>query len=244
MATATKNGVNRIASIPAIEKPKREKAAVHVEAPVPDKPKRAVTIAAPNMVTIALKIRGTTPYVQNKFSNKAREQMKAAQEAGSTGKKGKKRDAKDFQKCYEEAQYKMAGGGWGIPCGAFRRGLVSACRTVGFTMTHAKIGLFIVQDGKDADDIGTPLVKITNGKPRYFESPVRNDNGSADIRARPMWEEGWEATIRIRFDADMFTVEDATNLLARVGAQIGVGEGRADSKDSCGMGWGFFDVVN
>jgi len=32
-------------------------------------------------------------------------------------------------------------------------------------------------------------------------------------------------------------------LLARVGMQVGIGEGRPDSKNSAGMGWGLFEVV-
>ena len=33
------------------------------------------------------------------------------------------------------------------------------------------------------------------------------------------------------------------NLIARVGMQVGVGEGRPDSKQSAGLGFGLFDVV-
>jgi len=33
-----------------------------------------------------------------------------------------------------------------------------------------------------------------------------------------------------------------TNLLARAGLQVGIGEGRPDSKNSAGMGWGLFQI--
>jgi hypothetical protein len=210
---------------------------------VPPKSKQ-VQITAPNMQRAVLKIRGTSPYVQNKFSNKARQIMMDKQAAGSTAAKGVKRTPKDFEACCKEATYVTPDGGYGIPCGAFRAALVSACRTVNFKMTHAKLALKIIADTHDATDIGTDLVAITKGKPKRFEAMVRNDSGVADIRSRPMWAPGWEASVTIEFDADMFTVEDVSNLLARVGCQIGVGEGRADSKDSCGMGWGSFELVN
>jgi len=58
-----------------------------------------------------------------------------------------------------------------------------------------------------------------------------------------MWDEGWEAQVRVRYDADQFTLEDLANLLARVGVQVGLGEGRPDSKSSAGMGWGTFMIV-
>ena len=101
--------------------------------------------------------------------------------------------------------------------------------------------IFIEADGFDKDD-QTPLVKITKGSPVYCEHYVRNETGVVDLRARPMWREGWEAIVRIRFDADQFTAEDIANLLSRTGLQVGIGEGRPDSKKSCGMGWGLFEL--
>jgi hypothetical protein len=180
--------------------------------------------------------------VQNKFSAKAREQMKAKQEAGSVAKKGAKRDPKDFVACYEGAMHRSREGWHGIPAGSFRNAMISACRMVGFKMTHAKLSVFVEADGFDADD-GSPLVKITRGKPEYHEMPVRNESGVVDIRARPMWREGWQARVRVKFDADQFALADVANLLMRAGAQVGIGEGRPDSKSSAGMGWGTFSIA-
>lgn len=202
---------------------------------------RHSVIKAPRISTAAFTIIGTAPYVQNKWSAKAREIYKKMQEAGSVGKKGKKREGKDFQACYEDAQHKSGEGWVGIPAGAFRSAMIGACRMVGFKMTYAKLSVFIEADGFDADD-GTPLVKITKGKPHYHEATVRNDNGGADIRARPMWDPGWEAVVKVRYDEDQFSFDDVSNLLLRAGLQAGIGEGRADSRDSCGMGWGEFRI--
>ena len=204
--------------------------------------KQEVVIAAPNFKTGVFRIRGTAPYVQNAFPEKVREMIRLIQEAGPQAKKGKKRDPKDFQACYEGAQH-MAVEGWnGIPAPAFRAGMVSACRVVGFAMTRAKLSVFVEADGFDAVD-ATPLVKILKGKPRYVEHAVKNETGVCDIRARPMWDPGWEADVRVRFDGDQFSMQDVANLLLRVGAQVGIGEGRADSRKSAGMGWGFFELV-
>ena len=202
-----------------------------------------VTITPPNLKTAKFPITGIAPYVQNKFSAKARQQMRDKQEAGSQGKKGKKREAKDFEQCYEDAMHVSEDGWHGIPAPAFRNAMISACRMAGFTMTHAKLAVKVLEDGFDADD-ASPLVKITKGKPQYFESPVRNATGVADIRARPMWKPGWEAVVTIQFDADQFSLDDVGNLMARVGLQVGIGEGRPDSKKSAGMGWGLFSLVN
>lgn len=202
-----------------------------------------VTIKAPDFRVAQFLLRGTAPYVQNKFSAKTREQMRATQEKGSTARKGTKREPKNFQESYEQSLHQSIEGWYGIPAPAFRAAMISACRTVGFKMTLAKLSVFILADGFDKDD-ATPLVKIVKGEPEYFESLVRVANNAPDIRPRGLWQPGWEARLQIRFDADQFTFEDVANLLMRVGLQVGIGEGRPDSKMSAGMGWGTFEVIN
>lgn len=199
-------------------------------------------IPAPKFKTVTFTLRGNAPYVSNKFSAEAREMMRAKQAAGSQAKKGGKRDAKDFDRCYRESMHATADGKYGVPASSFRQALVSACRIVGFKMTLAKLALFIKADGIDADD-ASPLVVFTKGEPSKFEAATQNDTGVADIRVRGKWEPGWEIDLRVEYDADMFMESDVRNLLTRVGLQVGIGAGRPDSKTSCGQGWGTFDVV-
>lgn len=203
---------------------------------------KELVIPAPNLKVAMFTIRGTAPYVGNAFSEKAHNQMKQKQEAGSTAKKGKQRDGKDFKACFEGAKHTSEDGWLGFPASAIRAAMISACRVVGFKMTLAKLSLFVCADGFDRVD-GTALVRICKGTPAYVEHSVRNETGVCDIRARPMWKPGWEAVLRIEFDADMFTLDDVANLLLRVGKQVGIGEGRPDSRRSCGMGWGLFEIV-
>jgi hypothetical protein len=200
-----------------------------------------LTISAPNLKVAEFTIRGTAPYVQSKFSNKTMLDMKATQEAGSVSKKGKKREAKNFDMLYQQAMHETAEGWRGIPAPAFRNAMISACRICGFAMTRAKLSVFAVADGYDKHD-RTALVRITKGQPRRHDQYVRNASGVADIRAQAMWEE-WEAKLRIRFDADQFSLEDVANLLMRAGMQVGIGCGRHDSKDSAGLGYGTFEIA-
>ena len=203
----------------------------------------AISIAAPNFQTGLFRIRGVAPYVQNRFSQKAQEQMHEQQAAGSTAKKGRKRDPKDFDAAYEGAKHLSIEGWHGIPAPAFRNAMISACRTVGFQMTKAKLAVFVEPDGFDVVD-STPLVRITKGEPHLHETVGRNATGVVDLRVRPMWDPGWEADVRVRFDADMFTLADVANLMVRVGLQVGIGEGRPDSRASAGQGWGLFELVS
>ena len=201
-----------------------------------------LTIPAPNFQTAGFLVIGTAPLVGNKFSARARAELKATMLAGSTAKKGQKRKPKDFERGYKEAIHLSKEGWEGIPAPAFRNAMISACRTCGFQMTKAKLSVFVIPDGMDSDD-GTPLVRITKGKSEYAEHFVRNSSGVVDLRPRPMWAEGWEALVRVQFDADQFTLADVANLLSRAGIQVGIGAGRPDSKESNGMGWGLFRIA-
>ena len=199
-----------------------------------------VTIKAPNLQVAEFQLVGTAPYVQNAFPNKVVEEMKAKQASGSQSNSKKKREAKDFDACYKNAMHISEEGWIGIPASSFRGAMISACRLIGFKMTIAKMSVFVIADGIDARE-GSPLVKIV-GEPERNDSFVRNETGVPDIRPRPMWRK-WSTALRIRYDADQFSLTDVSNLLMRAGMQVGIGEGRPDSKKSLtGMGWGTFEL--
>lgn len=198
-----------------------------------------VTIKPANMQTAKFKIVGTAPLVQARFSEKAKQAMMAKMEAGSTANKSRAKPARDFDEDMRNAMHMSEEGWQGIPAGAFRNAMISACRLVGFKMTLAKLSVFVEADGIDKVD-GIPLIKFA-GKPERHEMAARVGIDGTDIRIRPMWRK-WEADLRIRFDADQFTIADIANLLERVGMQVGIGEGRPDSRSSAGLGWGTFAV--
>lgn len=202
--------------------------------------KETVTIAAPNLQVMDLKIEGTAPYVQHRFSKKTQNEMLQKQVEGSTAKGKKAHKKRNPQQDFIDATHIGEDDKCGIPAPAFRSACISACRLVGFKMTLAKLSVFIIADSIDKED-GTPLVHI-NEKPELHQAAVRLATGVASIAIRPMWRK-WSATVRIRWDADQFTQTDVINLMSRAGMQVGIGEGRPDSKKSHGMGWGTFKVV-
>lgn len=207
-----------------------------MEAPV-----EVLTVKAPNLKVVEMRIRGTSPYMQHAFGQKARLKIEATQKAGSTAKSKKVRQARDFDDDAEQATHRSVDGWVGIPASSFRNAMISACRVVGFQMTKAKLSVFVLADGFDAVD-GQGLVRLEAGDPETPILAVRNETGVVDLRCRPMWRE-WGATLRVRFDADQFTDADVANLLVRAGSQVGIGEGRPDSKKSAGMGFGLFEIA-
>lgn len=206
--------------------------------------KKTFEITPPKFETIIFKIIGITPYMQSKFSQKAIDKMITDQsgKGDKPNKSRKNREPKDFEQIAKDSIHFSKDGWAGIPATAFRAALVSACRVAGFTMTRAKISLFVEADGFDITE-GTPLVKITKGEPHMNIMAGRNANGSTDLRSRAMWDEGWESVVRITYDSDQFTGTDVTNLLARAGFQVGIGEGRPDSRNSCGLSIGTFRIA-
>ena len=197
-----------------------------------------VIIKAPNIQTLNVRITGKAPYMQHRFSKKA--EIMEKQQAGSTSRGKKQRDPRDFEKDFRDAMHTSADGWHGIPAPAIRAALISACRLVGFQMTKAKLSVFVEADGVCVAD-GTPLVRLDAPEPELCTMAVRNETGVVDIRARPLWRE-WAATVRLSYDADQFTGADVVNLLSRAGLQVGIGEGRPDSKKSAGLGYGLFVV--
>lgn len=202
--------------------------------------KKSISIAAPRFGHAEFKIIGTEPLVIHRFSAKTKNEMKQKMELGKAASSRKNREPKNTDTTYEEARYKSSEGWDGFHAGAMRNAMISACRLVGFKMTLAKLSIFIEADGRDAAEPQIPLVRIY-GEPTKQEDMARVETGQPYVTVRAAYH-NWSAKVKIRFDLDQFTLEDVTNLLSRVGLQVGIGEGRPDSKNSCGMGWGLFMI--
>lgn len=198
-----------------------------------------VSISAPRIETASFRLIGTSPLVQARFSAKAKQMMMEKMAAGPTSKGKKVRDARNFDQDCRDAMHVGVDGRAGVPAGAFRNAMISACRLVGFKMTLAKLSVFVQADTFDAVD-GVPLVHL-NGDWERLDMHTRNATGVVDIRVRPMWREWW-IDLRVQFDAEQFTLTDVSNLLMRAGVQVGIGEGRHDSKSSTGLGFGCFRI--
>ena len=198
----------------------------------------SVVISAPRFATVEILLQGTAPLVVARFSKKAELMAKMAE--GGASKNKKVRNARDYDKEAEDARYRSNENWEGVNAAAFRAGMISACRLVGFKMTLAKLSTFVEADGYDVQD-GIPLIRIY-GKSETYTAHTRNATGVVDVRSRPMYRE-WACKLRVRYDMDQFSAQDVYNLVARVGGQVGLCEGRPDSKSSAGCGFGTFEVV-
>jgi hypothetical protein len=188
--------------------------------------------------TLVIPLEGLAPLVIHRFSTKIKGQLLAKMETGKAAGSKKNREAKDSDQSFNESRYISRDGWDGCHAGAFRAGMISACRLAGFKMTLAKLSLFIEADGWDAAEPQIPLVRIIGTAVRQ-EDMARVSTGQPYVTIRAAYHD-WKIILRVRFDTDQFTPADIVNLLDRVGTQVGIGEGRPDSKQSAGMGWGLF----
>lgn len=202
---------------------------------------KAVAIPAPKFGHAEFLIEGSAPLVIHRFSAKTKEQMKQKMETGKAASSRKNREAKATDDLYADARYVSKDGWDGFHAAALRNAMISACRLVGFKMTLAKLSIFVEADGCDAGEPQIPLVRII-GAPVKQEDMARVETGQPYVTVRAAYH-NWKAKVRIRWDEDQFTLADISNLLSRVGMQVGIGEGRPDSKNSAGMGWGLFEIA-
>jgi hypothetical protein len=201
---------------------------------------KSVTISKPNFGHAVFNIIGQDVLVIHRFSAKTKQQMKEKMETGKAASSKKNREAKNTDDTFNDARYVSKDGWDGFHAGALRNALISACRLVGFKMTLAKLSIFVEADGYDALEPQIPLIRI-DAKPTKQEDMARVETGQPYVTVRAAYHQ-WKAKVKIRFDQDQFTIEDVTNLLMRVGQQVGLCEGRPDSKNSAGMGWGLFTI--
>jgi hypothetical protein len=199
-----------------------------------------IQIKAPNFGRATFQIVGTAPLVVHRFSSKIKMQMLQKMEQGKAAASKKDRPAKDSDQTFADARYISKQGWDGFNAAAIRNAMISACRLVSFKMTLAKMSVFVEADGWDKDEPQIPLVRIYGEAVRQ-DDMARVETGQPYVTIRAAYYD-WSAKITIRWDADQFSLADVTSLLSRVGQQVGIGEGRPDSKNSCGMGWGLFEV--
>ena len=199
---------------------------------------RSLTIKAPNFKVASFHLIGESPLVIHRMSEKYRRDQRTKITTGKPAGCKKDRVPQQPEEIYQAAKYTSKEGWEGFQASAVRNACISACRLVGFKMTLAKLSIFVLPDGWDKDEPQIPLIRII-GKPIMQEDVVRMADGTPNLTWRPAYHD-WQAKVRIRWDADQFTIDDVANLLSRVGMQVGIGEGRPDSKNSAGMGWGLF----
>jgi hypothetical protein len=163
---------------------------------------------------------GDSSLICHAWSEKAKQQMLDKQmKKAKTAQEAKNPDS-DFKK----SLYPHPNGGYGFPVVAFKSAAVDACSHVSnITKVVARGAFHIVGE----------LAKI-EGTPTSRQDMVRIGMGTADIRYRGEFKE-WSTTLSIRYNENVLSLEEITNLFNTAGFAIGVGEWRPQRDGSHGM---------
>lgn len=183
--------------------------------------KEVVELKKINIQRVEISLVGDSPLIVHAWSEKAKREMLEKQM-----KKAKvAKEAKNPERDYEQAFYRLPSGKPGFPTIAFKSAAVSAGGRFadGLKMTELRGSFFI--EGE--------MVEI-HGEPNMREDMVRVGMGTADIRYRPEFK-AWKVHIPIRYNADAISLEQLVNIFNLAGFGVGVGEWRPEKDGQFGM---------
>lgn len=218
MATSTKNRISQ-----------NGHARVNVKAEI-------VALRPIDIREFQIPIRGITPLIVHKFSDKARTSIKDKQEQKAKG----GREKRDPNAEYLAAMYVMPGTGepgsksakYGVPAAGFKKSAIKACRYIdGMTMTVVSGAFQVLEDAGG-------LVQIKYGEVHMREDAIRLPNKALDLRYRPEFTD-WSCVLRVRYNHSAISPEQIVNLFQHAGFHVGWGELRPEKGYSNGM----FEVV-
>jgi hypothetical protein len=170
--------------------------------------------------TLQIPIRGTSPLVVHRFSEKAKLEMLH----NAQGKKTP-REPKNPQAEYEAAFYRLKDGGYGFPALAFKSATVGGARFYGKQISMTALKQFIFFTGEPGED-GHYYVPIM-GEPTMREDVVRVGRGGTDLRYRPQFSD-WSTLLTVTYVKSMLTRGSLLSLIEAGGMGVGVGEWRPE----------------
>jgi hypothetical protein len=184
-----------------------------------------IEIPKVEIAMVKFRVRGITPLIVSRFSEKAKQMMLEKQmKKASAGK-----EAKNPVEQYENSLYKFADGKrTGFPAVGFKAAMVRGGKQLGLTMTDLRGRFHVMADEGD-------LVEI-HGEPHPREDMVRLATGVADIRFRGEYYAGWEAELTIQYFKNAISAEQLAQLLSIAGFSCGIGEWRPEKSNSGSFG--------
>ncbi len=199
------------------------KDAEHLTALESEPPKTVIPIELPKLDirTLEITLVSDSGLICHRWSEKAIRIMLDKQ----MGKASVGKEPKDPERDYQDSLYRLPGGGYGFPAIAFKNAAVSACTSLGKSVTKVQ--------ARQAFHVTGELVKI-HGTPEPREDMVRIGQGTADIRYRGEFKT-WKVVLHVRYNARVLTDEQVVNLFNTAGFAVGIGEWRSEKDGSFGL---------
>lgn len=180
--------------------------------------------------TATVKVKGLSPLIMHRWSEKARKEMLDKQM-----KKTVKKEAKSPEEQYEASVYRLDDGRIGFPADAFKKAMIRGAKQIGLVMTDARTSFFVHGEYCTRDD--RELVPLS-GEVTPREDMVRLQGSTSDIRFRGQVV-NWEAELHISYNSAITSFDHIVNMLHAAGYGVGVGEWRPERDGTFGR----FEVV-
>lgn len=200
------------------------RAAAHLQALETKQPVVKSQIVLPDLDirTLQIRIVGDSSLIVHKWSEKAIKMMLAKQ----MGEASIGREHKNPEEDFRESLYMMPNGkGYGFPTIGFKCAAVTACTSMGKSITKVQ--------ARQAFHIMGELVEV-EGTPEMRCDMVRIGQGTADIRFRGEFFP-WSCLLTVRYNARVLTDRQLANLFSTAGFAVGVGEWRAEKDGQHGL---------
>lgn len=205
----------------------------------PATPEGGFKLTRLDRVVFEIPIEGTAPLIVNRWSEKAKNMMLAAQQSTTRPKK----EPKDPAALFEASRYRFPDGRDGFPATGFKASIVHAGRLFeGITQVLLKQVIRVHGEVINEDGLaGDQLVPLTYGEVTMREDTPRNASGVADLRYRAQfWP--WAATLKVETVAGQLDRNSVLSLVDAAGVG-GVGEWRPTAPKSATGSYGTFAVV-
>jgi len=206
------------------------------------KTKETIEIKAINIKEAEITIFGESELVTNRFSEKAKQQIRAAQ--GKEPKVG--REKRDPFREYIQSMYWITpmltiyteeemdkaireGAKFGFPAVGIKESAVSGAYRAG--LTKDKVSVY------GAFHINPAMIEIISDPPIMREDAVRLGNGSVDLRYRGVFT-NWSMIFTIKYNANVYSLEQLVTFIQYGGFGVGIGEWRTEK----GGPWGVYRV--
>ncbi len=184
-----------------------------------------------DIVKVSIPIKGISPLIVHKFSEKMRKAIEDKQQGVA---KNKKHDIRNPEEEVELAKHYDATNTWeGFPASGFKASIIRGGKLIGEVMKDAQTSIFIVADCPE-----TQLVRIY-GESRKRTDMVKIGMGVADVRYRPEYVE-WSANLVIEYNAGVISQDRLLQMIRAGGYGCGIGEGRPERTK---MQYGRYDLA-
>lgn len=182
---------------------------------------------------VTLNIRGTSPLITHRFSEKAKKQMR-----DKTQMKAKqKKDAQDPVQEFLDATYFISRNPdrYGVSALGFYAAALDAALAMDAKKSEMRRAFTVQPDAFTADG---PLVEVHTPEPPVMrEDPVKVGMTTM-LRYRPEFRE-WSCKLRVVFDARQVSAEQIVNVFNQAGFSTGIAEWRQQKEGI----YGSFEVV-